>query len=147
LTQGVVWRDKFVAAGIALLTAWLVMAGLCLTLPRPTGVIAATLALLALIPSICIVPYFLTFVGDRYVALVLSLAAVACMKLLGCLVVVLVHGWNASERGFTTMPWTEPNLLVGLFVLFTAAISAACGWLGARRCGQGLEAAGAGYLP
>jgi hypothetical protein len=145
--QGNRWRDKAAAAVIALLAAWMVMAGMCQTLPQSAGVVAAALALMALVPALGIVPYVMTLVGDRYVAVVFSLTAVACMKLLGCLVVVLIHGWDASERGYTTMPWTEPNLLVGLFVSFTAVPSAACFGLVVRRSSQGPQAAFAGTIP
>jgi hypothetical protein len=55
------------------------------------------------------------------------------MKLLGCVVVVLVYGWDASERGYTTMPWTRPNLLVWLFWLNTGVLCLVCYYLGVGR--------------
>jgi len=58
---------------------------------------------------------------------------VGCMKLLGCVVVVLLHGWDASERGYTIMPWTRPNLLVWLFWINTGVLSLGFYWLGVRR--------------
>jgi hypothetical protein len=45
------------------------------------------------------------------------------MKQFGCVVVVLVYGWDASERGYTTTPWTHPNLLVWFFWLSTSILS------------------------
>ena len=126
------WRGRLMAAAIALVAAWIGMAAMCLTLPHAAGVVAATLALLALVPSLCVVPYLLAIVGNAFIAVFFSLTLVACMKLLGCVVVALVYGWDASERGFTAMPWTRPNLLVWSFLAFTGALSAICFWRGAR---------------
>jgi hypothetical protein len=130
------WRRKLATAAIALVAAWLGMAAMCLTLPQSGGIVAATLALLAVIAALCIVPYLLATVGNPFIAVFFSLTLVACMKLLGCVVVVLVYGWDASERGYTAMPWTRPNLLVWSFLAFTGALSAICFWRGVRLAGD-----------
>jgi hypothetical protein len=122
--DGGAWRTKLAAATIALVTAWLVFAGMCLPLSPRDAAVSSTLAFLGLIPALCVTPWMLAITRNPFVAAVFTLTLVACMKLLGCILVVLVYGWDASERGYTALPWTDPNLLVWSFFAFTAVLSA-----------------------
>lgn len=128
-----IWRMRMVAVLVALLAAWAAFSALHLALNGQEDFVSVLLALSALIPSCCIVPYLTRVTRKPFAAVVFTVFLVACMKLLGCVVVVLVHGWDASERGYTTMPWTHPNLLVWLFWVNTGVLSLVCFFLGVRR--------------
>ena len=56
------------------------------------------LAFSVLLPSLCVVPYFVLVTKNIGIAVLFSLSLVFCMKLAGCVVVVLVHGWDADAR-------------------------------------------------
>ena len=127
------WRTRVVAVTVALLANWVAFSLLHLALNDRYDVVALLLALSALIPSCCIVPYLTQVTRNPFAAVVFTVFLVACMKLLGCVVVVVVYGWNASERGYTTMPWAHPNLLVWLFWANTGVLSLCCYCLGLRR--------------
>jgi hypothetical protein len=115
------------------LAAWAVFSALHLVLNGRDDFVSVLQALSVLIPSCCIVPYLTRATSKPFAAVVFTVFLVACMKLLGCVVVVLVHGWDASERGHTTMPWAHPNLLVWLFWINTGVLSLVCYFLGVRR--------------
>lgn len=117
------WNWRMGVLGVALLSAAVVFSLLCLILNDPSDLVLVILAGLIPIPSLCIAPYLTLATRKPFAAVVFTVALVACMKLLGCVVVVLVYGWYASEQGHTTMPWTRPNLLVWLFWLNTAVLS------------------------
>jgi len=128
-----VWRERMMAAGAALFLAFIAFSLQCLTLSGTQDFVAVFLALLVLIPALCVVPY-LTLVTRRPVAaVVFALFIVFSMKLLGGIVVVLVYGWNADKHGHTDMPWMHPNLLVWLFWINTAVLSLLLYLAGARR--------------
>jgi hypothetical protein len=129
------WRTRMVAVTAALLADWVVFSAVHLALNDRYDFVSVLLALSALIPSCCIVPYLTQVTRKPFAAVVFTVFLVACMKLLGCVVVVLVHGWDASERGHTTMPWARPNLLVWLFWVNTGMLSLGCCCLGVRRFG------------
>jgi hypothetical protein len=137
-----VWRSRMRTLGMALVAAFAVFSLLLLALSDTRDFVAVALAFLILIPSLCVVPHFTLLTGRPFAAIVFTLFAVFCMKLLGCLVVVLVYGWHASAHDppYTDMPWTHPNLLVWLFWLFTAILSLSFYFLGERRfcrvCGR-----------
>ena len=94
-----IWRKRMVAVSIAQLASWAVFSSLHLALNDRHDFVSVLLALSALIPSCCIVPYFTLITRKPFAAVVLTVFLVGCMKLLGCVVVVLVYGWDASERG------------------------------------------------
>jgi hypothetical protein len=127
------WRTRMVAVTAALLAAWAAFSSVHLALSDRPDFVPVLLALSALVPSCCIVPYLTQVTRKPFAAVVFTVFLVACMKLLGCVVVVLVHGWDASERGHTTMPWARPNLLVWLFWVNTSVLSLGCYCLGVRR--------------
>lgn len=127
------WRTQMVAVAAALIVNWTTFSLLHLALNNRNDFVSVLLALSALIPSCCIVPYLTWITRKPFAAVVFTVFLVGCMKLLGCVVVVLVHGWDASERGHTTMPWAHPNLLVWLFWINTGVLSLGCYLLGLRR--------------
>ncbi len=128
-----IWRNRMVAVTAALLIAWAAFSLIHLGLNDRKDVVSVLLAFSALIPSCCIVPYLVQVTGKPVAAVVFAAFLVGCMKLLGCVVVVLVHGWDASENGYTTMPWECPNLLVWLFWVNTGLLSLWFYYLGGRR--------------
>ncbi|MCW5556982.1 MAG: hypothetical protein KIT22_03970 [Verrucomicrobiae bacterium] len=128
-----IWRKRMKTVGAALFAAFGLFSLLLLFLSDAHDFVAVFLAFLLLIPSLCIVPHFTIATRKPLAAVVFTLFAVFCMKLLGCIVVVLVYGWDASEHGHTTMPWTHPNLLVWLFWFFTGILSLLLYFAGERR--------------
>ena len=129
-------RNRMVAVAGALLCAFAAFSLACLALNDPSDFVAVFLAFSILIPSFCVVPYLTLVTRKPFAAVVLSLSLVGCMKLLGCVVVVIIYGWHASEHGnprYTDMPWTHPNLLVWLFWLNTGILSLSCCLLTKRR--------------
>jgi hypothetical protein len=128
-----IWRKRMGAVTAALLAAWVAFSSVHLALSDRYDFVSVFLALSALIPSCCIVPYLTLVTRKPVAAVVFTLFLVGCMKLLGCVVVVLVYGWDASERSHTTMPWARPNLLVCLFWVNTGVLSLWLYYLGGRR--------------
>jgi hypothetical protein len=124
------WRKRMVVVTVALLGAWAAFSSVHLALNDGHDFVSVLLALSVLIPCCCITPYLTLLLRKPVAAVVFTVFLVGCMKLLGCVVVVLVHGWDASERGYTTMPWTRPNLLVWLFWVNTCVLSLCCFCLG-----------------
>jgi len=127
------WHTRLAGLGFMLLVQWAVFSGLCLAINDPRDLIAPALALLSLIPSLCLAPYLTLATRKPVAATVFTVFLVGSMKLLGCVVVVLVYGWDASEHGHTQLPWTHPNLLVWLFWSFTGLLSLSLYALGERR--------------
>jgi hypothetical protein len=113
---------------------------MCLPLDAPDAFLAPGLAMLGIVPALCVVPAMLQATRQPFAAVVFSLTLVAMMKLAGCIVVVLVHGWDASEQGHTDMPWTHPNLLVISFLLATVLLSAVCLTCGFKGAGTKIGA-------
>ncbi len=99
----------------------------------PHDFVAPILALMTLVPSLCIVPYFVLLTRKPLAAVVFTALLVGCMKLLGATVVVLIYGWDADAQGRTKMPWNHPDLLVWLFWCFSAALSLVFYLFGANR--------------
>jgi hypothetical protein len=136
------WRTRMVAVTAALLADWAAFSAVHLGLNDRNDLASVLLALSALVPACCIVPYLTQLTRKPFAAVVFTVFLVACMKLLGCVVVVLVHGWDASERGHTTMPWGRPNLLVWLFWVNTGVLSLGCYCLGVGRFCERTTSAG-----
>ena len=118
------WRAQLRRVAAILLFAWLCFSLICLLLSASDRTVCILLALGMLVPSICIAPFYALATRQQLAAVVFTVFSVFVMKLLGCVVVVLVYGWDASDRGYTAMPWEHPNLLVWLFLLNTALLSA-----------------------
>ena len=128
-----IWRTRMVAVTTALLADWMAFSLVHLAVNDRNDFVSVLLALSALVPSCCVVPYLTRVTQKPFAAVVFTVFLVGCMKLLGCVVVVLVYGWDASERGHTTMPWARPNLLVWLFWVNIGVLSLGCYYLGVRR--------------
>ena len=110
----------------------------------PRDFTAPILALMAIVPALCVTPYLVLLTRKPLAAIVLTAWLVGSMKILGATVVVLRYGWDADAQGRLCMPWTRPNLLVWLFWGFTATLSIACFILGRQRYlrGQGTSDGG-----
>jgi hypothetical protein len=129
------WWGRLAPLTAAVVLAATVFSLLCLVFREGVEdpVVAPMLAFMAIVPVLGITPYFVLALRQRFAAVVFTVALVGAMKLLGCLVVVLLYGWDADEQGRLGLPWHRPDLLVWLFWSFTTALSAACGLLARRR--------------
>jgi hypothetical protein len=127
------WRVKMLALALALLAELVLFSAFLLSFNDSHDVAALLVALTTLVPSLCLVPYLTLLTGKPYAAVVFTVFLVGCMKLLGGIVVRVVYGPYAVEEGHTTMPWTDPNLLVWVFWIATAILSAALYSSGYRR--------------
>jgi hypothetical protein len=114
--------------------AWAVLCSVHLALNDRPDLVFVLLALSALVPSCCVVPYLTLVTRKPFAAVGFAVFLVGGMKLLGCAVVVLIRGWDAGEHGHLTMPWTRPNLLVWLFWLNSGVLSLGCYCSGVRKC-------------
>jgi hypothetical protein len=126
------WRRQMTSIAMALFCAFVVFSLLTFVCNRQDASLVFV-AFLILIPSICIVPCLTLIARSAIRGVVFTLFLEFCMKLLGCVVVVLVYGWSADVQGQTAMPWTEPNLLVWLFWLNSSVLCTCCYLAGARR--------------
>jgi hypothetical protein len=129
------WSRRLAPLTAALVLAATVFSVLCLVFREGVEdpAVAPMLAFMAIVPALGITPYFVFTLRQRFAAVVFTVALVGGMKLLGCLVVVLIYGWDADEQGRLGLPWHRPDLLVWLFWSFTAALSATLFLLAARR--------------
>jgi len=99
----------------------------------PRDFAAPILAALAVAAAICIVPYWVLATRKPYAAVVFSAALIGSMKLVGCLIVVLIYGWDSDQQGRLGMPWNDPDLLVWLFFGFSTMLSVTCLVIARRR--------------
>jgi len=123
-----VWHRGIAVVGVALLAEWVVFAS-CLVVNDPHDLVAPVLALLTLIPALCIAPYLTLSTRKPAAATVLTLFLVGSMKLVAGSVNCLVYGWHAD----TTMIWAPPNLIVSAFLVSSAILSASFYVAGARK--------------
>jgi hypothetical protein len=137
-----IWRRRMAAAIVSLFSAGSIFSMLSLALNDSRDFVEVFLAFLILIPALCVAPFFMLSARKLVAAVVFTVFTVFCMKLLGCIVVVLVYGWHASSHDppYTDMPWTHPNLLVWLFWLNTGILSLWLYLLGRRRYMQNMTA-------
>jgi hypothetical protein len=129
------WRKRMAVAAVSLFFACAIFSLLSLVLNDSHDLVEVCLAFLIPIPALCVTPFFLLVTRKLVATGVFTVFSVFCMKLLGCIVVVLVYGWGASSHDppYTDMPWTHPNLLVWLFWLNTGVLSLWLYHLGKRR--------------
>ncbi len=127
------WRGRIVSIGLILLLLWLVFSLFCLSFNDTRDIVAPALALLSIIPSLCIAPYMTLATRKPFAAVVLTLFSVACMKFVAGSVTVLVYGWHATEFGHTTLTWAHPNLIVCSLLVATTMLSTTFYILGKRR--------------
>jgi hypothetical protein len=136
-----IWRARMAAVTAAALAGWVAFSAAHLALSDRPDFVLVLLALSALIPSCCVVPYLTQVTQKPFAAVVFTVLLVGSMKLLGCMVVALVHGWDAADRGHMTMPWAHPNLLVWVFWVNTGVLSLGYSWLGVRYARKGAASA------
>jgi len=129
----IIWRSHMLGLSSALLFQWMIFSTLCLVFNDAHDIVAVILALGSLIPSLALAPWFMLATRKPFAAVVLTLFLVGSMKIAGCVIVVMVHGWHADAQGYTTLPWTHPNLLVRIFLLNTSLLSLAFCALARRR--------------
>jgi hypothetical protein len=127
------WHIKMAAISSVVFAVFICFSLLSLLLNSSSDFVAVFLAFLALIPSLCVVPYLTLLTCNPFAAVIFSLALLGSMKLLGCVVVVFIYGWHADALGYTQTPWMHPNLLVWLIWFNTGVLSLACYFLGKRR--------------
>lgn len=128
------WRHIWQTLAGEILLTWGLFALVSLSLSDPRDYDVVILAFLVAMTSLCVTPYLMLLTQKVFASVVFTLFATLLTKLLGCIVVVLVYGWDACERGYTTMPFTHPNLLVWMIWLNTAALCAWCYLQTQRRC-------------
>jgi hypothetical protein len=114
------WRVRLSCVALTLLVQWAVFCAVCLIVNDPHDLVAPALALLTLVPSLCIAPYLVLATHKPFAAVVLTLFVVGCMKMVAGTVTVLAYGWHAGKFGNTTLTWTQPNLIVCTFLAATA---------------------------
>jgi hypothetical protein len=127
------WNNQMTALLIALGGCVAIFSSVCLALDDSGRMVSVCKAIYISILAACIVPYLTLITHKPFAAAVFSITLVFCMKLLGCIVVVLRYGWDADTRGYTTTPWTHPNLLVWFFLISTSLLSVALYFLGKRQ--------------
>lgn len=131
------WRDRILAAGLALAIAWAMFSLLWIAFVDRHDFVALFIAFQILIPALCIVPCLMLSTRQMFAGIVLSLFLLGCMKLLAGIVVNLVYGWGDVHQDGTPrsheLPWTNPNLMLSAFWIATAILSISLFFLGARR--------------
>jgi len=120
------WHRAMQTLGAEVFGAWGVFALLSLSLSNPHSVDVVILAFVLAVTSLCVTPYLMMLTQRVFASVVFTVFASFGTKCLGGVVVVLVYGWDASERGYTTMPFTNPNLLVWMIWLNSAVLCAWC---------------------
>ncbi|HUQ70402.1 MAG TPA: hypothetical protein VM165_12805 [Planctomycetaceae bacterium] len=133
------WRTSMQSLGAEMFCAWALFALLSLVLNDPRDFDVVILAFVLAVTSLCVTPYLTLLTQKVFASVVFTVFATLCTKLLGGVVVVLVYGWDASERGYTTMPFTNPNLLVWMIWLNSAVLCAWCYCQTRRRFQIGAE--------
>jgi hypothetical protein len=97
-----------------------------------TELVVPVLAVLAVAPALCCVPYLTLSTGHPFAAVVLLTFLLAAIKMAGCVVVRAVYGPTALADGRMSLPWEDPNLLVWLCLGGAAVCSAVLYPLGRR---------------
>jgi len=133
------WPMKMLAVGVALISSAMVFSLLWLTLADAQDLVTPFIAVQAIIPSFCIVPYVTLITRKPVAAVILSAFVVGCMKMIAGIVVNLLYGWN---YGHHELPWTDPNLMLWAFWCATAILSVSFLILGATEYRAQLGRAG-----
>jgi hypothetical protein len=126
------WRAKMTALGLAAAAAVGVFTAFVWALIGRPDALVPLFATLAVVPALCFVPFFAVVTGRPYAAVLFAALLVGSVKLAGCVVVVLLYGWNAQEKGRLTLPWERPNLLVWLCLTGAMTLSVVLFPLGRR---------------
>ena len=126
------WRAKVMALGLAMAAAAGVFTAFAWAMIGRPDALVPLFAALAVVPALCCVPFLAVVTGRPYAAVLFAVLLLAAVKLAGCVVAVLVYGWNAQAEGHLTLPWERPNLLVWLCLAGAMALSAVMYPLGRR---------------
>jgi hypothetical protein len=127
------WGVKMVVLAVAVVAAVVLVSALLVSLNNPRDYESLLVALLIPVPSLGMVPCLTLSTRKPYAAVVFTLFLVGCMKLVGGAVVWVVYGPNSVAEGHTRMPWTDPNLLVWVFLISTGVLSGVFYALGHRQ--------------
>src|SRR5262245_4793817 len=117
------WRAKVTALGLAMAAAVGVFTAFAWAMIGRPDALVPLLAVAAIVPSLCCVPYLAVVTGKPYAAVLFTVFLLAAVKLAGCVVAVLVYGWNAQAEGHLALPWDQPNLLVWLCLAGAMVVS------------------------
>jgi hypothetical protein len=126
------WRARMLALSLAMAAAVGVFTTFAWAMIGRPDALVPLLAALAVVPALCCVPFLAVVTGRPYAAVLFAALLLVAVKLVGCLVAVLVYGWNAQAEGHLTLPWEQPNLLVWLCLAGAMALSAVLYPLGRR---------------
>jgi hypothetical protein len=126
------WRAKMTALGLAMATGAAVFTAFAWAIIGRMDPLVPLLATFAVLPALGCVPFLAIVTGRPYAAVLFASLLLTAVKLAGCVVAVLVYGWNAQAEGQLALPWERPNLLVWLCVFGTIALSAVLYPLGRR---------------
>jgi len=108
------WRSIVAALLLATATSAMIFTIFVWAIAGYADLSVPIFAVLAVIPAIGCVPFLAITCGRPYYGVLAAILLMTVIKLAGCVVVVLVYGWNAQEHGYTALPWRDPNLLVCL---------------------------------
>jgi hypothetical protein len=130
-----VWYAKFGAVLMAGLLSAIIFSVASLSLaPEATSPIGIPLfSALAIVPAVCIVPYFTLVTKKPFAAVVLACFVTGACKLMGDVIALLAYGPHAEELGYLSATWTHPNLLAWVFFICSAICSGIFCVLGFRR--------------
>jgi hypothetical protein len=126
------WRAKMTALGLAVAAAAGVFTAFAWAMIGQPDALVPLFAALAVIPALCCVPFLAVVTGRPYAAVLFAALLLAAVKLTGCVVAVLVYGWNAQAEGHLALPWEQPNLLVWLCLAGAVIVSVVMYPLGRR---------------
>jgi hypothetical protein len=126
------WRAKVMALGLAMAGAVCAFTAIAWAMIGRPDAVVPLLAALAVVPALCCVPFLAVVTGKPYAAVLFTAFLLASVKLVGCVVVRVVHGPNALAEGYMTLPWERPNQLVCLCLAGMLALSAVLYPLGRR---------------
>jgi hypothetical protein len=126
------WRTKLTALGLAMAAAAGVFTAFAWAILGRPDALVPLLAVVASVPALCCVPFLAVVTGRPYAAVLFAAVLLAVVKLLGCVIAVLVYGWNAQAEGHLALPWEQPNLLVWLCLAGAMAVSVVMYPLGRR---------------
>jgi hypothetical protein len=126
------WRAKVTALVLAMAAAVIVFTAFAWAIIGRPDALVLLLAALAVVPALCCVPFLAVVTGRPYAAVLFAAVLLTTVKLAGCVVAVIVYGWNAQAEGHLTLPWERPNLLVWLCLAGTMAMSAVMYQFGRR---------------
>jgi hypothetical protein len=134
------WRERMLPLILVLLVAFTVFSSLSLAVVNPHDFVAPMLALMTLVPVLCIVPYMVLVTRNPLAGVVFTIILVGSIKTpIGAAIVKTFfpsHFQQAPDvdgRLIMPTPWVHPNLLVWIFYVAVAVLSVLFCLLGARR--------------